>query len=77
MTRRDSADETYMLARDMVNAGQFDYADDTRDALERLLRFFEKPWHWETQYSWWIANDRPDDWETWEKGKDEGWEIKE
>ena len=63
-----SADEIWAFARDMVSA-QF------IDSAEGLLDYFEKPWHWEREHAWWVANGRPDSWAVWDKGVDSKFEV--
>lgn len=63
-----SDDEVVAFARDMVAA-------DFIDTVDGLLEFFEKPWHWDREHAWWVANGRPDTWEMWDKGVDGDWEV--
>ena len=63
-----SSDEVWAFARDMVSAHFIDTA-------EGLLDYFEKPWHWEREHAWWVANDRPDSWAVWDLGVDSGFEV--
>ena len=63
-----SDDEVVAFARDMVAADFITTADG-------LQEYYEKPWHWNREHEWWVANDRPDNWETWDKGIDTDWEV--
>ena len=63
-----SSDDVHAFGRDMVEAG-FIYD------LDELLSYFEKPWHWESEHAWWVANGRPDSGEIWEQGDDSGFVI--
>ena len=73
-----STDEVNRMARDMLLGDMF-YADDTtepRGVAHNMLEFFDKPWHWDREHAWWVANEWPDDAESWERGRDMEWEIK-
>ena len=71
-----STDEVNRLGRDMVSAQRFVRAD-AGEALSDLLAYFEKPWHWNAEHAWWVANEWPDDAATWEQGEDDEWETSE
>lgn len=64
----DSYDEVVAFARDMV-AGLFLHT------AEDVIEYLDKPWHWEREHAWWVANARPDSWEEWERGIDEEFEV--
>ena len=73
-----STDEVNRMARDMVRGGMFDghgsFGDgDARDTAYNLLDFLEKPWHWNAEHAWWVANDWPDDVASWERGQNIKW----
>jgi len=68
-----SSDEVYRLAESMLTAGMFRH-DKTPEA-ELLLAVFEKPWHYDAQRTWWVANDWTDDQDEWEQGADDEWRI--
>jgi len=61
-------DEVVAFARDMV-------ASDFIDSADGLQEYYEKPWHWEREHAWWVANARPDSRDVWEQGADEGFEV--
>ena len=63
-----SADEVTAFGRDMIEA-------EFIDSVAGLQEYYEKPWHWEREHAWWIANGRPDTWEMWGKGIDDDWEV--
>jgi len=71
-----SSDEVYAFGDAMVGAGRF-YDPDTDDALDSLLRYFEKPWHYDHQHAWWVVNDRTVDALVWEDGEEADWEVDE
>ena len=60
----ESDDEVYNLGRDMLKAGMFIF--DGSSEAENLLSYFEKPNHWNAEHTWWVTNDRTDDWAIWE-----------
>ena len=76
-----SFDEVTRFGRDLYVAGVFDRehdydcVDDDHIEASTMLEDFEKPWHWNRQHAWWVANEWPDDAESWERGHDTGWEI--
>jgi len=76
-----SSDEVVRFGRDLLHGGMFDMFDvpisspGAREAAYRLLNYFEKPWHWDREHAWWVANDWPDDVESWERGLEAKWEI--
>ena len=65
----DNQEEVTAFARDMVTAIFLHTAED-------VIEFLEKPWHWQAEHDWWLANDRPDTWEAWEQGIDDKFEVK-
>ena len=64
-----STDEVNRLGRDLVAGGMLTTTTD-------VLAFFDKPWHWDAEHAWWVANEWPDDQATWEQGENDEWEIK-
>lgn len=73
-----SYNEVVRFGRDLFGGNMFDvpfpnqYEHETAD---NMLLYFEKPWHWNREYLWWVANDWPDDEASWERGRDTEWEI--
>ena len=72
-----SSDVVVRFGRDLLNSGHLDtYAgSDGYDRADALLDYFEKPHHWNKEHAWWVANEWPDDWETWERGRDTNWAV--
>jgi hypothetical protein len=72
-----------MFGRSLLKGGMFDalpnarlYSNErAREAANNLLDYFEKPWHWSREHAWWMANDRTDDPDKWELGRDAEWEV--
>ena len=64
----NSEDEVLAFARDMVTV-------DFITTIENLLDFFEKPWKWDREHAWWVANGRPDTGEAWEIGEETDFEV--
>ena len=63
-----SEDEVWELGNDMVSAGII-------TTLEGLLGYFEKPWRWDLEHEWWVANGRPDSGGIWQDGIDAEFEV--
>ena len=63
-----NSEEVHSFARDMVEA---DYITEP----STLLDYFEKPYKWSREHTWWVANDRPDSWETWFDGETAGFKV--
>ena len=61
-------EEVTAFGRDMVAAIFLVGIDD-------LQEYYEKPWHWQREHAWWVANERPDTWEAWDKGIDTEFEV--
>jgi len=68
-----SNEEVHNLGAAMLRAGMFRH--DTTPEAELLLEYFDKPWHWDKEHAWWVANDWTDDEDEWERGQDEGWAV--
>ncbi len=69
--------EVVRFGRDLLKGGMFvptTMFDEFGEA-EHLLDYFEKPWHWSRRHAWWVANDWPDDTESWERGQEADWVI--
>ena len=63
------ADEVYAFGSALLDGGRFFGAEGVHGEADNLLAYFEKPWHWDRQHAWWVANDRPtelldDEWDT-------------
>ncbi len=77
----ESDDEVYNLGRDMLKAGMFEqqetgvFGPSTSSEAENLLEYFNKPYHWNKEHAWWVATEWPDDWTTWDLGKDSNWKV--
>ena len=73
-----STDEVNRLGRDLLASGYLKDHNVTADytEAEALLDFMEKPHYWNRVHAWWVANEWPDDAESWERGQATGWEIK-
>ena len=76
-----SFSEVLRFGRDLLHSGYLE-AHNTNDDFDRaydradaLLNYFQSPHHWNVAHAWWVANDWPDDAESWERGHDTGWEI--
>jgi hypothetical protein len=69
-----STDEVNRMARDMNTAGVF-YNPNPQQAIDSVLEFMDKPWHWDREHAWWVANEWPDDYDSWERGRDTDWEV--
>jgi len=75
-----SNDEVNRLARDLLVSEDFENLSDPTDPVSLaniVLDYFNKPYHWNAEHAWWVANDWPDDAESWERGHDSSWEISE
>ena len=64
----DDYEEVVAFGRDMVAAIFL-------VGIDSLQEYYEKPWGWHREHEWWVANDRPDTWEVWDKGIDDEWEV--
>jgi len=64
----DDYDEVVAFARDMVAAM---FLVD----VDSLQEYYESPQKWQREHSWWVANERPDTWQMWDKGIDEKFEV--
>ena len=74
-----STDEVNRMAHDMLEGGLFDTElsrEDSHAVADNLMDFMDKPWHWDREHTWWVANEWPDDAESWERGQATDWEIK-
>jgi len=76
-----SNDEVVRFGRALMEGGTFDALRPNRTdqytMADNLLDYFNKPYHWNAEHAWWVANDWPDDAESWERGHDSSWEISE
>ncbi len=69
-----SSDEVVRFGRDLLHNGRF-ASEERGGEADNLLNYFDKPHHWNQEHAWWVANDWPDDAESWERGHDTAWEI--
>ncbi len=65
-------DEVVMFASDMLRSGYFAPVGtkETSTEAENLLSYFEKPYHYTREHTWWVVNGWTDDSELWEVGLD-------
>ncbi len=61
-------EEVVAFARDMIAAIFI-------VGIDELQEYYESPWKWHPEHEWWVANDRPDGWEMWDKGIDDKFEV--
>lgn len=68
----ESSDTVVALASDMLRAGCFDpvNAGYGSSEAENMLTYFEKPWHYTPEHTWWVVNGQTDSGELWEVGYD-------
>ncbi len=61
-----SRNEVWQFARDLHKASMFGISDDECDPADLMLDYFQSPWAWNDEHTWWEAHDRTDDPVVWD-----------